>query len=261
MLSLGTTWRDYYLLLTAPGLLLAVGIHLLLRERGRPRATGFSSGALHGEMDDEPPEPIPWGSFLNLVLIGALTGFIYAALMQFMARYLSATGALSFLDEGLRSVLAAAGRSLPDTSALTGKYAATIVLVCGAFGQGIAGKLARPARLRPLMAVVLVLHVPCLWWMAVAEGQMRLWAACATGLVHFMNQPIYNSLIAQFVPYHRRSLGYGFSNMVCFGLGGLGPTFAGQMESDFANYASLAAIAVVATLLSLPLCRGKGGAD
>jgi hypothetical protein len=204
-----------------------------------------------------------WGAFLNLVAIGVLTGFIYAALMQFMARYLSGSGSpqsssLGQIDVAVRFVVRTlTGSDQAVTPAITSKYGAMLVLVCGAFGQGFAGKLATPARLRPLMALIVAAQVPCLAWMAVAEGPLRLWAAAVTGLVHFMSQPVYNSLIALFVPHHRRSLGYGFSNMVCFGLGAFGPTVAGQTSSDFDSYMILAGIALVATALALLLCRQR----
>jgi hypothetical protein len=91
--------------------------------------------------------------------------------------------------------------------------------------------------------------------MSLAEGQTRLWAACTLALVHFMNQPVYNSLIAEYVPRGRRSLGYGFSYTLCFGIGGLGPTYAGLMKDDCWTYGGLAVIAAIAGLLALALVR------
>ena len=56
-------------------------------------------------------------------------------------------------------------------------------------------------------------------WMAVAEGSTRVLAAGLFALVHFMNQPVYNSLIANYTPRKWRSLCYGFSFMTSFGVG------------------------------------------
>ena len=87
-------------------------------------------------------------------------------------------------------------------------------------------------------------------------------AAGVMAFVHFMNQPVYNSLIAKFVPRGRRSTGYGFSNMMCFGVGALGPTFAGLVHhvagperADLWTYGILAALALLASLLALRLWR------
>ena len=127
---------------------------------------------------------------------------------------------------------------------------AAVVLACGAVGQGIAGRLCRPGRLELLLVLVLFGNVPPLLWMAFAEGPSRFVAACFLAVVHFMNQPVYNSLIAQHVPAPRRSLGYGFSNMMCFGIGAFGPYFAGQFVDDTAVYGGLAAVATAAGLFA-----------
>ena len=87
--------------------------------------------------------------------------------------------------------------------------------------------------------------------MAFAEGPSRFVAACVLAVVHFMNQPVYNSLIAQHIPASRRSLGYGFSNMMCFGIGAFGSLFAGQFDGESADaivYGSLAGVAAAAGL-------------
>jgi predicted MFS family arabinose efflux permease len=91
--------------------------------------------------------------------------------------------------------------------------------------------------------------------MAIAEGQARVWATCTLAFVHFMNQPVYNSLIAQYVPHARRSVGYGFSNMICFGIGALGPAYAGFMRTDQWTYGGLAVVAAVAGMLAFTLQR------
>ena len=91
---------------------------------------------------------------------------------------------------------------------------------------------------------------PPLIWMAFAEGPSRFVAACVLAVIHFMNQPVYNSLIAQHIPASRRSLGYGFSNMMCFGIGAFGPYFAGQFMGDTAVYGGLAAVATAAGLFA-----------
>ncbi|MEK6237727.1 MAG: MFS transporter, partial [Planctomycetales bacterium] len=187
-----------------------------------------------------------WGSFFLLVAVGALFGFVYAALMHFLPRYLD--------DTGLRP------ESIPEASFRNRLTA--LVLVCGAVGQGVSGWLSRPGRLQWLLVAVLAANAPCLLWMAFAEGQARLWATGVVALVHFMNQPVYNSLIASYVPPSRRSVSYGFSNLACFGFGSLGPSFAGWAQTlggtesgDHWTYGILAGIALLAALLAAVLWR------
>lgn len=223
-------WRDYYLILTVPALLIAVRLFVdELRHRRESKAVTTPTSS-----EARPEEPIVWNRYLVLVSAGALSGFVYAAFLNFLQRYLDGAGLRpdDWTPESFRNALAA------------------IVLACGAIGQGIAGRLCRPGRLELLLVLVLFGNVPPLLWMVYAEGPSRFVAACILAVVHFMNQPVYNSLIAQHIPASRRSLGYGFSNMMCFGIGAFGPLFAGQFVGDTVVYGWLAVVAGVAGLFA-----------
>ena len=232
------TWRQYYFLLTIPAGVLIVLLALRLRESRPERKTGDPTQASPSPAPD-PEDNGNWRMYGILVTSGALSGFIYAAFMHFLPRYLDSTGLNieGLSPESLRNRLAA------------------LVLTCGIVGQSVAGRLARPGRLERLLTVIFFANAPLLVWMALATGPWRIAATCVLALVHFMNQPVYNSLIAQYVPRSRRSLGYGFSNMACFSLGGLGPTFAGYAASDQWTYGGLALVAVAAGVVSLFLRR------
>ncbi len=242
------SWRGYYALLAVPAALVASALLLVSRSRGDVQTAGASasgalpqaataSGGAQGAAEDD---AFHRGRYLCLVAGGALSGFVYAAFMHFLPRYLDAAGLRpAHVDAaGFRNALAA------------------LVLICGAVGQGIAGRWADPQRLPRQLTLVFLANVPFLVWMAFAEGVWRLVAPCLLALVHFMNQPLYNSLIARFVPAARRSTGYGFSNMVCFGVGALGPAFAGSLGSDRWVYGGLALVAalaaVVVSIVTLP---------
>ncbi len=226
-------WRDYYLILTVPAMLIAGQLwfdELRLRKAVRVSPVVASP-------DVVPEESICWSRYLILVAAGALSGFVYGAFMHFLPRYLDTAGLRpeDWTPASFRNALAA------------------VVLVFGAIGQGIAGRLCRPGRLEFLLVVVLFGNVPPLLWMAFAEGPSRFVAACVLAVVHFMNQPVYNSLIAQHIPASRRSLGYGFSNMMCFGIGAFGSLFAGQFDGESADaivYGSLSGVAAVAGLFA-----------
>jgi len=223
-------WRDYYLILTLPAMLIAA--RLLLDELRYRKESRLAPAMSAGEV--MPEEAIRWSRYLLLVSAGALSGFVYGAFMHFLPRYLDTAGLRpeDWTPASFRNALAA------------------VVLACGAVGQGIAGRLCRPGRLELLLVLVLFGNVPPLIWMAFAEGPSRFVAACVLAVIHFMNQPVYNSLIAQHIPASRRSLGYGFSNMMCFGIGAFGPYFAGQFMGDTAVYGGLAAVATAAGLFA-----------
>lgn len=223
-------WRDYYLILTVPAMLIAA--RLLLDELRYRKESRLAPATSAGEV--MPEEAIRWSRYLILVSAGAFSGFVYGAFMHFLPRYLDTAGLRpeDWTPASFRNALAA------------------VVLACGAVGQGIAGRLCRPGRLELLLVLVLFGNVPPLIWMAFAEGPSRFVAACVLAVIHFMNQPVYNSLIAQHIPASRRSFGYGFSNMMCFGIGAFGPYFAGQFMGDTAVYGGLAAVATAAGLFA-----------
>jgi MFS family permease len=108
-----------------------------------------------------------------------------------------------------------------------------------------------------LLYAVYLAKIPFHVWMTFAEGWQRLLAACLWAFVHFMNQPLYNSLIPEFLPRRRLSVGFGFSNMMGFGVGAFGPPLVALFDERFADYtfsySALAVLAFVAALLPLPL--------
>lgn len=237
------TWRGYYLLLAVPGLLLGLTLWWRMADLPVINRPGKQAAA-----NSNPDERLRWGPFLLLVLTGTLTGFIYAGLMNFLPRYIGGAGI--DLAAWVPSFLISKGGL---SAASQRNLLAGIVLLCGAVGQWLAGRWAKPGRLEALLVMVLFANAPLLLWMALASGPLRMAVTCLFALFVFMNQPIYNSLIAQYVPAARRSLGYGFSNLMCFGVGGLGPTFIGAVSQNAADeqsswwwaFVSLATIAVV----------------
>lgn len=233
-------WRQYYLLLAVPGLLLAITLW-----RWLPGHYGDEAMAEVRRRSGN-PAGAQWSAYFMLLAVGVQAGFLYAAFTHFLPRYLSVAG---FRPEGMA----------PDSFRT---LLAAVVLLCGAVGQGVAGRLARPHRLTWLLSAIMLGNAPLLLWMAVADGYGRLAATCLLGFVHFMQQPVYNSLIPRYVPSARLSLGFGFSNMLCFGLGALGPSFAGYVQYaapsdkvDLWTYGALAVVATSAGLTAVALWR------
>ena len=225
----GCTWRQFYWLLMVPGLLLgAVFVREAMRhEEGRVAATA----------GDTAPDKRPnWRAFFTLTVMAALQGFVYSALMAFLPRYLSVL-------EWTQS-----------SPAVLGTFLASGVLLLGCLGQYLAGRFARPALLERQLTAVLFANAPLLLWMALATGWDRAVSAGLLALVHFMHQPLYNSLIAKYTPRHRRSLCYGFSFCIGLGLGSFGALFAGGSESDFFVYGTLSMVAAIGGLIGLLLC-------
>lgn len=231
VLSTGATWRQYYLVLTVPSILLALVLRAVLS-----REDDF----IHGGADDS-PEPHPeddahWMAFAALMGVTSLSGIVYAGILNFLPRYLDQTG----LDFGV-----------PPESLRN--YLTGAVLALGAIGQYTAGRLARPATLEAFMAGTFFATAPFIFWMGFAQGPARLLAAAGFGLVFFMHQPLFNSLIAKYVPRRRRSLCFGLSFTVGFGVGSIGPTVSGLAPSDFLNFTILGTLLTIAASFCLIL--------
>ena len=94
--------------------------------------------------------------------------------------------------------------------------------------------------------------------MGFAQGTYRVLAAALFSPLFFMHQPLYNSLVAKYVPRRRRSLCYGLSFTLGFGVGSFGPNFAGHVESCLLRYGILSGVLAAAGTLSLVLWRWHG---
>ncbi|MEZ6125008.1 MAG: MFS transporter [Planctomycetaceae bacterium] len=256
-------WTGYYLLLGALSSLLGVLIWWLLKPQTR-RGHRYSEPSA-AQVSGNPNSPQPgdaasqrpvtsddrhfqlWPFFL-LVAGAGLSGIVYGGVLHFLPRYLKEAGLLKIIAD-------LTGHTITDAAA--GNYAAALALICGVFGQWAAGRIAQPGRMPVQLAIVYALNIPFLIWMTVADGGQRLLAACLWAFCHFMNQPLYNSLLPEYIPRHRRSAGFGFSNMIGFGLGSAGPPLVAFFDSRFGDYtrsyAALAGLAVIAAILPLPL--------
>ncbi|MCH2210614.1 MAG: MFS transporter [Fuerstiella sp.] len=234
-------WRDYYLLLGAASAVLGVVLLYRLKPTQRPVVKSTPSDPV------DHPHRFQIIPYLLLVFSGAVGGLIYGGVLHFLPRYLSESGALQMLSE--------------SSAASAGNFAAAVALVFGAVGQWTAGRLA-VARMLPLqLAVVFFSNAPALIWMARAEGGSRLAAAGVWAFFHFMSQPLYNALLAEFMSVGRRSFAYGFSNLMGFGIGAIGPIFvAAYADAPLGyteSYQALAAIAVIAGTIPLTLLSSR----
>ena len=233
-------WRGYYMALCVTAVVIALLVLVSIRRVSSTREPDSQVGPVSEENG-----PFQRGPYMLLVASGALSGFVYGAFLHFLQRYLDGAGIRpeSVSAESFRNLLAA------------------VTLSFAVGGQWLAGRLARPGRLEWLQVAILAASAPCLVLMGLATGWFCLVSACSFAFIHFMTQPVYNSLIAQLVPSRRRSTGYGFSNMICFGIGGLGPLIVGQSTDNLLIYCGLAAVVGLSTLLAAILWWCTRGAS
>jgi FSR family fosmidomycin resistance protein-like MFS transporter len=234
VLGLGAVWRQYYLALAVPGLLLGLAfLALYLADPGRDDSPAARPVA-EGETD-----PADWGSYFTLTTLATLMGAVYSAVLSFLPRYLGDAGIASewVRPESMRNYLAGG------------------VLLIGCFGQYYAGRMARPERLERQLTLILLANILPLAAMAAATGWLRAVAAALFALIHFMYQPIYNTLVSKYSPRRRRSFAYGFSFAAGLGLGSIGAGLAGYSPSDAVTHGTLCVLVLAAAVLGLMLCR------
>lgn len=225
-------WRGYYLFLAVGCAVLA----FLVITRLHPVAHGHQL-SMSGHAPLERLHRFP---FFALVLSSGTSGIVYGGYLHFLTRYLGEV-------DGIAAMFSSSG----DGRTTSASYFAAMVLMSGAVGQWIAGRLAKPRHLAILLSLVYAGNAPFLWWMSFAEGWDRLTATCLMAFIHFMNQPLYNSLLPEYIPAAKRSTWFGFSNMMGFGLGAIGPFILGSFEDYRDAYAFLGVLSLVAAVFPL----------
>lgn len=239
-LAQDVSWRGFYVLLALPGLLLGAFFLAYARRDGEDLVRRQTPSAA----ENAAQEHADWPSYFLLTVLAMTQGLVYSAVLTFLPRYLDS------LD------------SLWRTEAVSvSRLATSLILLIGCVGQYLAGRFADSRRLEIQLTWITLANAPCLLAMAFAKGEWRVAAAGAFALVHFMHQPIYNSLISKYSPRRRRSLCYGFSFAMGLGIGGTGSVLAGYLYDPLWAHGLLAGAAVGAAGMAWVLHLRQGGSE
>jgi len=243
-----TTWRTFFLVLGVGAAVLIFVFRWGVGKFGTKAVSDPQVAAKDktaGDLERSrifTPEKLQIRPFVLLMASSACSGIVYGGVLHFLKRYLSDVKGFDFLSSNHDSV---AG------------FLTSLVLFCGVAGQWVSGRIASPRRLAPMLTLIYVANVPLLLWISMASGAMRLIPCCLLGFVHFMNQPVYNSLLPDYVPAKTRSTWFGFSQMMTFGIGAAGPSLVGWLNNFQLAFVVLAGISLVAGLLPIPLWRER----
>jgi len=201
-------WRAPYLIFAIPAFLMASLLYAFTR-------TEIPSVSEETTVETDAERTHLRLIVLPLVLIfvaSAMNGFVYRGLVTFLPLYLSQRLHFTFFNL--------------DSIALAGSFT-TIALIFGVFGQFLGGYLSERKRREVLALIVAVVAAPLLLLMGKSEGLILLLAASSFAFFHFMAQPIYNNLIADYSPASWRGRSYGISFFCVFGLGSFSATLLG----------------------------------
>lgn len=202
-------WRASYFIFAIPAIFLGVLFYLSGRMQ-LPSSEAASTQAITEKVSLRP-------FILLLILVFAaqvLNGFIYRGMVTFLPAYLAERTNFSFL--GLDSLFVA--------GSLT-----TFALIFGVGGMFLSGYLSDRKRPEALAVLIALLNIPVLMLIGNASGLMLIIFASTFAFIHFMGQPVYNSLVAEYSPNEWRGRMYGISFFCAFGFGSFSTSLLGYI--------------------------------
>lgn len=179
------------------------------------------------------------------LIIGAfvMNGFIYRGSMTFLPTLIKEQVHVHVLGM--------------DQAALAGSLT-TFALLTGGIGQYLGGRLSDRVPLERLALQITIVVVPSLLFVGIGGGLLVVVAATTFIFFNFSGQPVFNSLLAEYVPGSALGRGYGLSFFASFGLGSVAATFAGFMADRWGTssvFLGLAAFSLLTAALAAALWR------
>jgi len=205
-------WRAAYFIFAIPALFLAA--MFFFSTRTEVRFTQPSTTEAAAEKPSLRPIILPMAV---LLCASILNGFIYRGIVTFLPLYLSQRIQLAFLN--LDSVL------------IAGSFTA-IALGFGIGGQFLAGHLLERRRHESLAFTAVLISIPLLVVVGSSEGLALIIAACTFAFFHFMAQPVFNCLIADYSPADWRGRIFGIYFFCSFGLGSFSASLLGYVADQ-----------------------------
>ena len=103
----------------------------------------------------------------------------------------------------------------------------TMVFVAGIGGQLVGAKIGEIFHKPTALVWIILINIPFFILMGYTTDLLLVISSLFLGVAYFSNQPIGNTLIAQFTHNQNRGLGYGISFFISFGIGSLAAGFSG----------------------------------
>mgnify|MGYP002725496048 CR=1 FL=1 len=124
----------------------------------------------------------------------------------------------------------------------------TLVFLAGIIGQLIGGKLGSMYHRPKMLMLIVAVNIPFLMLMGYSSDLMLVVFSIFMGMAYFSNQPISNTLIAEFTHSANRGLGYGISFFLSFGIG----SFAAGLGGYIAENMGVAAVFPIMGCILIP---------
>jgi len=229
-------WRAPYFIFAIPALLMAA----LLYSFARAEIPTVTETVARTDLGQTRLKSV----ILPLALIflaSAMNGLVYRGLVTFLPLYLSQRVQFTFLNW--------------SSLALAGSFT-TVALISGVIGQLLGGYLCDRRRHETLALIVGIVAVPVLLVMGNSQGLWLMLVAIVAAFFHFMGQPIFNNLVADYTPVDWRGRSYGISYFCGFGLGSFSATILGYIAERFGLtwiFMTMAGISLIALICVVAL--------
>jgi len=206
-------WRASYFIFALPALVLA--FLFFLSSRAEIPVVRQPVARANTDKDTLRPFLVP---LLLIICASVMNGLIYRGAVTFLPLYLSERIQLTILNW--------------DSVLIAGSFA-TVALVFGVVGQFLGGYLSDRRRREGIAFVSALATVPLLLVVGNSEGAVLLCAAAGFAFFHFMGQPVYNALIADYSPSAWRGRLYGVYFFCAMGGGSFAASILGYVGGEF----------------------------
>ncbi len=203
-------WRAAYLIFSVPPLILAIAIFLARNNRGleTPGING-TKAETKAEKESLKAYLLPLGLIFSTQV---MLNLVYRGMVTFMPAYLS---------QNVASLFPTVNKQL-----IAG-YVTTFILIFGVGGQFLGGLLCQRMRHEVVAMAINLIGVPLLIMIGNSSGGLLIFIASIFAFFHFMGQPVYNTLVADYSPSSRRGTVFGSYFFFNFGLGSFSATILG----------------------------------
>jgi MFS family permease len=232
-------WRWSYVFLAGLALAMVVLLQLLRLptvSHSRPRADTAATAP-------QQRAKVAVAALVLIYMAYVLNGFIYRGSMTFLPTLIEEQVHIHIL--GI------------NETALAGSLT-TLALLTGGVGQYLGGSLSDRGSLERLATLLALALVPALLLMGMSGGLLLVAAAAVFVFFNFAGQPVYNILLAEYVPGSALGRSYGLSFFASFGLGSTAASFSGLLADRWGTssvFLALAGFGAAVLALAVALWR------
>jgi MFS family permease len=231
-IAAGIGWRFAYGAFAIPCIVLGLLIVRLPRKiRPVSPQTATSHQAVASDQSFASLKPVMF-PLAMILLANVMNGLVYRGVVTFLPAHLSAN-----VGSGFAGV---------DPIMLGGSFT-TVALLFGVAGQFTGGYFSDRWRREALALISLGVSAPALFGVWGFGGVAVLAAAASFAFFHFMSQPVFNALIADYCPDSWRGRIYGLYFFCAFGVG----SFSASALGYVAETRGIAAIFFICAVIGL----------